>query len=214
MPSKSTRSVTGRVSNAEYIELVKMAQKQGTTLSQFVGSKLSQMIAPYRTIDQTISAIDNVIKSQPKPKPMIQTETIPAPPDMSKYYKEEEVYKMELFDKKSVYGKWSNHLAIPKNQINRDGSIFFPINANSTDLLEEFITGNEAFPILYKVVANSVPFIDEIGEQCVTFNGGYNGIRFGTLFDEKVAYRSYNKWYYRYKDLLGNYENVFIKMIN
>jgi len=231
MPSKSTKPITGRVSNDTYIELIKMADREGMTLSQFVGYKLSQLTAPNRTIEETISAIDKTINSQPKPKPMSQRQPIPPqvlrpsplndfgrvgvdiPPDTSGYYKDEDVYKLELIDKKSVYGKWSNHLAIPKDQINRDGSIFFPINVNNTSLLEEFSTGNDAFPFMYRIVANSVPFIDEIGEQCVTFDRGYNGIRFGTLFDERMVGYSFNKWFYRYEDLLGKYENVFIKMI-
>ena len=229
MPSKSTKPVSGRVSNQAYIELIKMADREGMSLSQFVGYKLSQLTAPNQTIEGTISAIDRTLRGQPKIKPLnIKRETIPPqvlqpsplndygrvgvdiPPDTSGYYKEEDVYKLELEEKFSVYGKWSNYLAIPKNQINRDGSIYFPINANNTDLLEEFATGNDAFPFLYKVVANSVPFIDEFQQQCVTFQG-WDGIVFGTI--DETGYASYKKWYYRYKDLFGHLKKVRIKMI-
>lgn len=229
MPSKTTKPITGRVGNETYIELIKMADREGMTLSQFVGHKLSQLTAPNQTIQETISAIDRTLRGQPKIKPMnIKRETIPPqvlrpsplndygrvgvdiPPDTSGYYKEEDVYKLELLEKYSVYGKWSNYLAIPKNQLNRLGSQYFPINANNTDLLEEFATGNDTFPFLYKVVAKSVPFIDEYNEQCVTFKG-YEGIVFGTIHQEN--YFSFNQWYYRYKDLLNNEEKVRIKMI-
>jgi len=229
MPSKSTKPITGRVSNDTYIELIKMADREGMTLSQFVGYKLSQLTAPNRTIEETISAIDKTINSQPKPKPMSQRQPIPPQvlrpsplndfgrvgvdisPDTSGFYKDEDVYKLELEEKTSVLGNWSNHLAIPKNQINKIGFQYFPINANNTNLLEEFVTGNDAFPFLYQVVANSVPFMDEYNKQCVTFTGKYEGIVFGTIGEE--GYISYDRWYYRYLDLLGNENKVRIKLV-
>jgi len=224
MPSKSTKPISGRVDNETYFKLMELAKNKRMTMSQYIGDVLSKLTQPIQSLGDTTMIQNPAI---PKQKPQ-KLEPIPPhvfnpnplndygrvgvniPPDITGYYKEEDVYKLELIEKKSVYGKWSNHLAIPKKQINRDSPFYFPVNANSTDLLEEFITGNEVFPIMYKVVANSVSFIDETGEQCVTFNGGYNGIVFGTYYQE--GHTSFNKWYYRYLDLSGNEKKVFIKM--
>lgn len=235
MPSKSTKPISGRVDNETYFKLMELAKNRRMTLSQFVGEMLLSLTTQTRTLGQisTNDEFSEMVKQTPKkvtPKrdPIPNHVFNPNPlndygrvgvdiaPDISGYYTEEQVYKLELFEKVSVRGIWSNNLAIPKDQLFREGSAFFPINEVRTTLLDAFVTGNSAYPILYKVVANSFSILDENNQECVTFDNHYQAIRFGTFIDRDergvIVYESYNKWYYSFEAINGKIKNVIIKL--
>jgi len=235
MPSKSTKPISGRVDNETYFKLMELAKNRRMTLSQFVGETLLSLTTTTRILGQisTDDEFPEMVKRTPK-KVTSKREPIPEhvfnpnplndygrvgvdiAPDISGYYTEEQVYKLELLEKLPVRGIWSNNLAIPKEQLVRESSTYFPINEVRTTLLEAFVTGNSAYPILYKVVANSFSILDENNEECVTFDNKYDAIRFGTIIDKDergfIVYQSVNKWYYSFEALNRKTKNVFIKL--
>ena len=236
MPSKSTKPISGRVDNETYFKLMELAKNKRMTLSQFVGETLLSLTTTTRILGQisTDDEFPEMVKRTPK-KVTSKREPIPEhvfnpnplndygrvgvdiAPDISGYYTEEQVYRLELSEKTPVRGKWTNNLAIPKDQLFREGSAFFPINETQTTLLEAYVTGNSAYPILYKVVANSFSILDENNQECVTFDNRYDGLRFGTCIEKdsngNVVYQSYNKWYYSFEALNGKIKNVILTLI-
>lgn len=227
MPSKSTKTISGRVANSIYFELMELAKNQQMTLSQYVGYALSNLTKPKQSLGGFIDTIeDNDDKVLPK-KPQVR-QSIPnhvfnpnplndygrvgidIPPDITGYYTEEQVYRMELLATKPVRGKWANNLAIPKDQITRDGSTLSPRDGFSTTLLESFVTGNSFYPILYRVIANSYGYIDKNNEQYVTFKG-WECIRFGRIIEDN--YQTSSRWFYTYEDFNRKKINESIKMI-
>lgn len=234
MPSKSTKPISGRVDNSTYFELMEMAKNNKMTLSQYVGYALSNLTKPKQSlgrvmdIEEEHERIDRVV---PAPKPQVR-QSIPThvfnpnplndygrvgvdiPPDITGYYTEEQVYRLELLEQKSVRGKWQNNLAIPKNQIRRGvghnghTSDFFP--SNNVELLESFVTGNSFYPILYRVVSNSYGFIAINNEEYITFKG-WEGIRWGRIIEKD--YEASPRWFYTYEDFNRNEKNIMIKLI-
>lgn len=238
MPSKSTKPISGRVDNETYFKLMELAKNKRMTLSQFVGEMLLNLTTTKKTLSQIPTLDDDEIeeslkitskKITPKRQPIPEHVFNPNPlndygrvgvdiaPDITGYYTEEQVYKLELSEKLSVRGIWSNNLAIPKEQLFREGSTYFPINEVRTTLLEAFVTGNSAYPILYKVVANSFSILDENNQECVTFDNRYDGLRFGTCIEKDIngiiVYQSFNKWYYSFENLNGKRKNVILTLI-
>jgi antitoxin component of RelBE/YafQ-DinJ toxin-antitoxin module len=233
MPSKSTKSIAGRVDNNTYFNLMQMAKDMRMTLSQFIGYTLTNVakseqqlgaIPKESVTPPSIKTYMNEIleesktpsESQQIPKPTINLSpmnqnykvSVDAPPDITGYYTEEQVYRMALVNEKGVRGVWHNNFAIPKRQILR-GDNYKPINNQGTELLEAYITGNSFYPVLYRRVGISCLLIDEYSNHIITFNG-YDGIRYGTMVDGD--YTGYQKWYYSYEDFNGNKKNVLIKL--
>lgn len=230
MPSKSTKTISGRVANSTYFELMEMAKNNKMTLSQYVGYALSNLTNPKQSlgrvmdIEEEHERIDRVV---PAPKPQVR-QSIPThvfnpnplndygrvgvdiPPDITGYYTEEQVYRLELLEPKAVRGKWQNNLAIPKDQLIKDHSILYPKNDFGVTLLEAYNTGNSFYPILYRIVANSYGYTDKNNEQYVTFKG-WECIRYGSIIEKD--YESHYRWFYTYEDFNRNEKNIMIKLI-
>jgi len=233
MPSKSTKSIAGRVDNSTYFELMQMAKDVRMTLSQFIGFTLTDMAknkrqmgaikqeqvtysGAKRFLDTMLEETNTPTERQQIPKhifnpnPLNDYAKVPIdmPPDITGYYTEVQVYRMELVNEKGIRGKWHNNLAIPKKQLIRTDN-YSPISVEEIELLEAFNTGNSFYPILYRVIATSYSFFDENRNQIITFNG-YDSIRYGTMVDGD--YTGYQKWYYSYEDFSRNKKSVLIKL--
>jgi hypothetical protein len=233
MPSKSTKSIAGRVDNNTYFNLMQMAKDSRMTLSQFIGYTLTNLAkhekqigaipeekvtytGAKRFLDTMLEETNTPPERQQIPKHIFNPNPlndygrvgVDMPPDITGYYTEEQVFRLQLVNEKGVRGKWHNNLAIPKSQlISADN--FSPRNIMDTQLLEAYNTGNSFYPILYRVIANSYSLFDENRNQIITFNG-YDSIRYGTMIDGD--YIGYNKWFYSYEDFKGITKNVLIKV--
>lgn len=231
MPSKSTKPISGRVDNETYFELMEMAKNNKMTLSQYVGYALSNLSKPKQSLGRVMDMEEKherIDRFVPAPKPQVR-QSIPShvfnpnplndygrvgvdiPPDITGYYTEEQVYRLELLESTPIRGKWHNNLAIPKEQLtNNAPGPLFPINTNETHLLEAFNTGNSFYPILYRIVGKSFGYIDRKKEPYVTFKG-WECIRYGSIIEKD--YQSHYKWFYTYEDFNGNEKNIMIKLI-
>ena len=122
MPSKSTKSIAGRVDNSTYFELMQMAKDVRMTLSQFIGFTLTDMAknkrqmgaikqeqvtysGAKRFLDTMLEETNTPTERQQIPKhifnpnPLNDYAKVPIdmPPDITGYYTEEQVYRMELW---------------------------------------------------------------------------------------------------------------------
>jgi len=234
MPSKSTKTVSGRVSNETASKLEKMAKSQGVNMSQFIGNTLTRLIS------QPSQKVGGQIEEQPRITTTTTTSTTTQNENRQEYYnrkaegymddggnwddllrggnyfREEEVYRFIQIQGTNEnirrgldagFQHFPECYGIPKRFIDSDTKA--PRYPYDTILVESFITGNNKHPILYKPIDRIIEFNDSRGNIKFTFNR--IGICYGNIYDGD--YTTFGKWYIE-KFNKGEKQYMFLRLID